>query len=177
MKILGLVLAAVSEAKVAKRSVVQDFAQVGLNVTSLGNWNNDFFETEFKFEVPKDLSLEAGWEVCWDNPYPPGRNDEEHAMAKSNEGLKLEGGSLHWVAGTHRCFKGSDSLNSNNSKFTIPARHYILSKCGYFNNYYIRSGSDIVTIKATEKLNADSIETDLDKISNSFVTSFQVRVN
>lgn len=177
MKILGLVLAGVSEAKAAKRSVAQDFAQVGFNVTSLGNWNDDFFQTEFKFDVPNDMSLEAGWEVCWDNPYPPGRNDKEHEEARSNAGLKLDGGSLHWVAGTHRCFKGSSSLNSSNNKFTIPARHYILSKCGYFNNYYIRSGSEVFTITATEKLAGLNVETDVDETSNSFVTPFQVSVN
>ena len=100
-----------------------------------------------------------------------------HEKARSNDGLKLDGGSLHWVAGTHRCFKGSDPLDSNNNKFTLSAKHYILSKCGYFNNYYIRSGNETVSIKATEKLDDKIVETDMDKSSNSFVTPFQVSVN
>ena len=31
-------------------------------------------------------------------------------LDKAREGLKIDGGTLHWIAGTHRCFVGDEKL-------------------------------------------------------------------
>ena len=175
MKLSAIFLAGYVQSDTLPRATdLEEFAHnVGLNVTSLGNWNNDFFESRFLFDT-KDMSLDAGWELCWDNPYPPGKNEEEHAQARRPEGLQLDKGSLHWIAGTHRCFKGTEALDASNNEFIIPARHYILSKAGYFNNYYIKSANNSATIDVTLKLNEKFIEDDIDGSSTSFVTPFTV---
>ena len=175
MKLSGTLLATAINADVVQRATpLADFAKtVGFNVTSLGNWNDDYFESKFAFDTG-DMTLDANWELCWDNPYPPGKNDQEHQAARQPTGLKLDKGTLHWVAGTHRCFRGAEALDAVNNEFTIPARHYILSKAGYFNNYYIRSGGDVHTLEATRKLSEKVIEDDIGGRSTSFVTPFVV---
>ena len=81
-----------------------------LTVKSLGNWgqgNNDAFEFELSFN-PGELQLDSKWKICWDNPYPPGLSFED--ADKARDGLKIDGGTLHWIAGTHRCFVGDEKL-------------------------------------------------------------------
>ena len=175
MKLSGTLLAtAVNADTVLRASPLVDFAQtVGFNVTSLGNWNDDFFESKFIFDTG-DMALDADWELCWDNPYPPGKNEAEHEASRQPDGLKLDQGTLHWVAGTHRCFRGAEPLDAVNNEFIIPARHYILSKAGYFNNYYLKSNGEVHTLEATRKLAAEAIEDDIGGRSTSFVTPFVV---
>ena len=31
-------------------------------------------------------------------------------LNKARDGLKINGGTLHWIAGTHRCFVGDEKL-------------------------------------------------------------------
>ena len=32
------------------------------------------------------------------------------SLDKARDGLKINGGTLHWIAGTHRCFVGDEKL-------------------------------------------------------------------
>ena len=96
-----------------------------------------------------DTGLDNGWELCFDTPFPAGRNSQEMEQARSDSGLSLGANScvMFQLPGTHRCIRNCDQV-AKNDQFILHlySQPWSLAKSDFFQNYYLVERSDTVSV-------------------------------